>query len=68
MNMSYNEIAETFSEYSKGKSSNCQHLIELFQQAMIQMEEEEQLLVVEHPRTPVKKIIPRSFALGVNLM
>jgi len=54
--MSYNEIAETFSEYSKGKSSNCQHLIELFQQAMIQMEEEEeQLLVVEHPRTPIKK-------------
>ena len=54
MNMSYNEIAETFSEYSKGKSSNCQHLIELFQQAMIQMEEE-QLLVVEHPRTPIRK-------------
>ena len=52
--MSYNEIAETFSEYSKGKSSNCQHLIELFQQAMIQMEEEE-LLVVEHPRTPIRK-------------
>ena len=56
MNMSYNEIAETFSEYSKGKSSNCQHLIELFQQAMIQMEEEEEeLLVVEHPRTPIRK-------------
>jgi len=53
--MSYNEIAETFSEYSKGKSSNCQHLIELFQQAMIQMEEEEELLIVEHPKTPVKK-------------
>ena len=51
--MSYNEIAETFAEYSKGKSSNCQHLIELFQQAMIQMEEEEQL--VEHPRTPIKR-------------
>ena len=55
--MSYNEIAETFSEYSKGKSSNCQHLIELFQQAMIQMEEEEELLVVEHPRTPIRKPI-----------
>ena len=56
MIMSYNEIAETFSEYSKGKSSNCQHLIELFQQAMIQMEEEEEeLLVVEHPRTPIRK-------------
>ena len=54
--MSYNEIAETFSEYSKGKSSNCQHLIELFQQAMIQMEEEEEeLLIVEHPRTTIKK-------------
>ena len=55
--MSYNEIAETFSEYSKGKSSNCQHLIELFQQAMIQMQEEEEegLLIVEHPRTTIKK-------------
>ena len=39
----------------KGKSSNCQHLIELFQQAMIQMEEEEELLIVEHPRTTIKK-------------
>ena len=53
--MIYNEIAETFGEYSKGKSSNCQHLIELFQQAMIQMEEEEKLLLVEHPRTSIKK-------------
>ena len=53
--MSYNEIAETFGEYSKGKSSICQHLIELFQQAMIQMEEEEKLLLVEHPRTSIKK-------------
>ena len=49
--MSYNEIAETFSEYSKGKSSNCQHLIELFQQAMIQMEEE-----VECPRCNEKML------------
>ena len=55
MNMSYNEIAETFSEYSKGKSKNCQHLIELFQQAMIQMEEEEQIIMVEHPKSPRKK-------------
>ena len=53
--MSYNEIAETFSEYSKEKSSNCQHLIELFEQAMIQIQEEEQLLLVEHPTTPIKK-------------
>ena len=52
--MSYNEIADTFSEYSKGKSSNCQHLIELFEQAMIQMQEEE-LLLVEHPNTPIRK-------------
>ena len=53
--MSYNEIAETFSEYSKVKSKNCQHLIELFQQAMIQMEEEEQIIMVEHPKSPRKK-------------
>jgi|TARA_B110000438_G_scaffold50906_1_gene51357 glutamate racemase len=49
--MSYNEIAETFSEYSKVKSKNCQHLIELFEQAMIQMQEEE-IIMVEHPNTP----------------
>tara|TARA_Y100000817_G_scaffold248385_1_gene200581 strand:+ start:330 stop:503 length:174 start_codon:yes stop_codon:yes gene_type:complete len=53
--MSYNEIAETFSEYSKGKSSNCQHLIELFQQAMIQIEEEEKIIMVEHPKSRIKK-------------
>ena len=52
--MSYNEIAETFSEYSKVKSKNCQHLIELFEQAMIQMQEEE-IMVVQHQNKPVKK-------------
>tara|TARA_B100000029_G_scaffold264514_1_gene260688 strand:+ start:134 stop:307 length:174 start_codon:yes stop_codon:yes gene_type:complete len=53
--MSYNEIANTFSEYSKGKSSNCQHLIELFEQAMIQMQEEEKIILVKHPNTPIRK-------------
>ena len=52
--MSYNEIAETFSEYSKVKSKNCQHLIELFEQAMIQIQEEE-IILVEHQNKPVKK-------------
>ena len=52
--MSYNEIAETFSEYSKVKSKNCQHLIELFEQAMIQMEDEE-IILVQHQNKPVKK-------------
>ena len=52
--MSYNEIAETFSEYSKVKSKNCQHLIELFEQAMFQMEEEE-IILVQHQNKPVKK-------------
>ena len=52
--MSYNEIAETFSEYSKVKSKNCQHLIELFEQAMIQMEEEE-IILVQHQNKPLKK-------------
>ena len=55
--MSYNEIAETFAEYSKAKSKNCQHLIELFQQAMIQIEEEEEIMMVEHPKSPTKKRI-----------
>ena len=49
--MSYNEIAETFSEYSKVKSKNCQHLIELFEQAMIQMQKVE-IIMVEHPNMP----------------
>ena len=52
--MSYNEIAETFSEYSKVKSKNCQHLIELFEQAMIQMQEEE-IILIQHQNKPVKK-------------
>ena len=52
--MSYNEIAETFSEYSKVKSKNCQHLIELFEQAMIQMQEEE-IILVQHQNKPTKK-------------
>ena len=52
--MSYNEIAETFSEYSKVKSKNCQHLIELFEQAMIQMQEEE-IILVQHQNKPLKK-------------
>ena len=52
--MSYNEIAETFSEYSKVKSKNCQHLIELFEQAMIQMEEEE-IILVQHQNKPLKR-------------
>ena len=49
--MSYNEIAETFSKYSKVKSKNCQHLIELLDQAMIQMQKVE-IIMVEHPNTP----------------
>ena len=52
--MSYNEIAETFSEYSKVKSKNCQHLIELFEQAMIQIQEEE-IILVQHQDKPLKK-------------
>ena len=52
--MSYNEIAETFSEYSKVKSKNCQHLIELFEQAMIQIQEEE-IILIQHQEKPLKK-------------
>ena len=52
--MSYNEIAETFSEYSKVKSKNCQHLIELFEQAMIQIQEEE-IILIQHQNKPLKK-------------
>jgi hypothetical protein len=43
--MSYNDISDMFSEYSKGNSKNCKHLKELFEQAIIQMMEEEMIEV-----------------------
>lgn len=43
--MSYNDISDMFSEYSKGNSKNCKHLKELFEQAIIQMVEEEAIEV-----------------------
>ena len=46
--MSYNDISDMFSEYSKGNSKNCKHLKELFEQAIIQMVEEE-LIEVSPP-------------------
>jgi hypothetical protein len=39
--VSYNDIADFFSQYSSGKSKNCKHLKELFAQAVLQLEEEQ---------------------------
>lgn len=44
--MSYNDIADFFSQYPPGKSKNCKHLKELFCQAISQLEEEEEIPIV----------------------
>ena len=42
--MSYNDINDLFSQYSKNaKNKQCKHLKELFNQAIIQLEEENSL-------------------------
>ncbi|MEK9681623.1 MAG: hypothetical protein VW081_01940 [Nitrosopumilus sp.] len=57
--MSYNDISDMFSEYSKGNSKNCKHLKELFEQAIIQMMEEEMIevapITVKKPRKKTLK-------------
>lgn len=44
--MSYNDIADFFSQYSSGDSKNCKHLKELFAQAKLQLEEEQEIPVI----------------------
>lgn len=42
--MSYNDIADIFSQYSNEKNAkNCEHLKELFAQAMSMIDEESQI-------------------------
>ncbi len=44
--MSYNDIAYSFSQYEPTKSKNCEHLKELFIQAIVQLEEEQEIPIV----------------------
>ena len=39
--MSLNDISDSFSQYAKGNNKQCEHLKELFSQAIIQLEEEQ---------------------------
>jgi len=45
--MSYNDISDMFGEYTKSNSKNCQHLKELFEQAIVQMIDEGEIEVQE---------------------
>jgi hypothetical protein len=53
--MSYNDIGDMFSQYSKGDPKNCQHLKELFEQAVTQMIEEGEIVMLEVPQSNIKK-------------
>ena len=54
--MSYNDIGDMFSQYSKGDPKNCQHLKELFEQAVTQMIEEGEIVMLEIPQKNIKKM------------
>ena len=45
--MSYNDIRDMFAKYSKGETKNCKHLKELFEQAMAQMIEEDEIIILQ---------------------
>jgi hypothetical protein len=57
--MSYNDISDMFAEYSKGNSKNCKHLKELFEQAVIQMVEEEAMEIAPMTIKKSKKKIQK---------
>ena len=44
--MSLNDITDSFSQYAKGNTKQCQHLKELLEQAIIQLEEEQEIPIV----------------------
>jgi len=44
-----------FSQYSKGNPKNCQHLKELFEQAVTQMIEEGEIVMLEVPQSDIKR-------------
>ena len=54
--MSYNDIGDMFSQYSEGDPKNYQHLKELFEQAVTQMVEEGEIVMLEIPQSNIKKL------------
>ena len=48
--MSFNDLAYSMSKYPKGKGKNCEHLKELFNQAIAQLEEEQEIPIVVKKR------------------
>ncbi len=56
--MSYNDIAYSFSLYPKEKSKNCKHIKELFIQAALQLQEEEEIpiIVKEKKKSKIQKL------------
>ena len=49
--MSFNDIADSFSQYPKSNGKQCKHLKELLAQAIMQLEEEQ----LEEIKIEVKK-------------
>lgn len=52
--MSFNDISDAFSQYPK-TSKQCKHLKELFNQAIQQLEEENEIPIVLPTKKPKKK-------------
>lgn len=44
--MSLNDITDSFGQYAKGNSKQCEHLKELLRQAIIQLEEEQEVPIL----------------------
>ncbi len=44
--MSLNDITDSFGQYAKGNSKQCVHLKELLRQAIIQLEEEQEVPII----------------------
>ena len=52
--MSYNDIAYSFSLYPKEASKNCKHLKELFIQAALQLQEEQEIAIIVKENKKIK--------------
>ena len=61
--MSYNDIGDMFSQYSKGDPTNCKHLKELFGQAITQMIEEGEIII---PEISVSHNVNKSHEIGLK--
>lgn len=55
--MSYNDVAYMFSLYPKDTNKNCKHLKELFIQATLHLQEEQEIpiIVKENKKSKIQK-------------